>query len=316
MIRFGGGEPKAARKRKLKRGKKKKRSAIPKDLYVALAFAEDSVVLVNWDGNLVWESSSLDEIRERLPQMIQHKVLVGHGLNQCFRLLRYSHPRLNLRDCATYAPYMEERRDPLSVMLLPRDLTELAADVLKRKAETLQEQAQAAMLLYQNARTDWEEDIARIVEQQYLQRQMFEEKQRMEWELRQQQYYYKKSEDLSTSPVSTAQEESSTAWTDHVYSIPQEEDTIESDYHLPQSLLEEDLDIPADSPPEREDSSHPVDSDDWLSLPRRITGFRRLAANESRRTEHPVPDLYKLRTLTESTDEDWLTEVLGDFSMS
>lgn len=114
--------------------------------------------------------SNFQEAAEHLRVYLFSKenlVLIGHGLE---RILYDWHCASEIgwkqqRCTATYPPYMEEHKDPLSVLLLPSSLDDLMQRVLKRNpSPNLLHRAAASMDLYKKAQSYWEEDLANAVE--------------------------------------------------------------------------------------------------------------------------------------------------------
>jgi len=123
---------------------------------------------------------TFEQARETVGAMIKGKILLGHGLEVDLNCLGLSHPWCDVRDTANYAPYMQKVVDPLSVMLLPRDLSTLVPLILRdtfyncpqRPPQGPVEEAQAILALYKHARQDWEAELVRILQQKERQREL------------------------------------------------------------------------------------------------------------------------------------------------
>ena len=108
------------------------------------------------------ESATLtfEECREKVLEILEGKVLVGHALKNDFRSLSISHPWDLTRDTAKYEPFMQTRFD--DGVLWPRKLKDLAKQKLHRdiqdpsKPHSAYEDAVTALDLYRKARRKWE----------------------------------------------------------------------------------------------------------------------------------------------------------------
>jgi RNA exonuclease 4 len=118
----------------------------------------------------------LEDVRVKVSAMIKGRILIGHGLEVDLSALGLVHPWCDVRDTAVHAPYMQEVNDPLTVMLLPRDLQGLAIDVLHRDISDSDGDpvvdAICCLDLYKVARSAWEADLIRLVQQKEKQRGM------------------------------------------------------------------------------------------------------------------------------------------------
>lgn len=93
-------------------------------------------------------------------------ILIGHGLERILRDWNLSLSWKQQRCTATYPPYMEERRDPLSTLLVPAKIEHLMQRVLKRRPSVnLFHLAAATLDLYKKAQNYWEEDLYRLLKQ-------------------------------------------------------------------------------------------------------------------------------------------------------
>ena len=149
------------------------------------------VTLVGWDGDLIFDEFvrpeepvtdyrtfvsgitpedlqnaplSLEICRERLSDLLEGRVLVGHGLKNDMKALGMSHPWYMTRDTAKYEPFMQVRFD--DGILWPRKLKDLAKEKLNRviqvpdKPHSPFEDAATAMDLYRCVRRKWEKAVA------------------------------------------------------------------------------------------------------------------------------------------------------------
>eukprot|EP00522_Entomoneis_paludosa_P009960 CAMPEP_0172459248 /NCGR_PEP_ID=MMETSP1065-20121228/31720_1 /TAXON_ID=265537 /ORGANISM="Amphiprora paludosa, Strain CCMP125" /LENGTH=604 /DNA_ID=CAMNT_0013213863 /DNA_START=175 /DNA_END=1989 /DNA_ORIENTATION=- len=163
------------------------------------------VTLVNWDNQIVLDTfvkvppenvfdyrteltgitaellamtSALrfDTARTKVGNLIRGKILIGHGLEVDLTAMGLSHPWSDVRDTATYAPFMKKVNDPLSVMLLPRGLDELMVHVfnhgLNPDQPSLVREAVGCLDLYKLARSDWENELVHVMQQKEKQRQL------------------------------------------------------------------------------------------------------------------------------------------------
>ena len=107
---------------------------------------------------------SFDKARKMIQKKIVGKILVGHGLEVDLAALGLSHPWCDIRDAATYAPFMMRSS---SQLLLPQDLGDLAATVLQREniMGCPQREAMACLDLYKETRREWEADLIRIAQE-------------------------------------------------------------------------------------------------------------------------------------------------------
>jgi RNA exonuclease 4 len=122
------------------------------------------------------KARKLEDVRAKVSAMIRGRILIGHGLEVDLSALGLMHPWCDVRDTAVHAPYMQEVNDPLTVMLLPRDLQGLARDVLNRNISDSNGgpvmDAICCLDLYKVARSAWEADLIRLVQQKEKQRGM------------------------------------------------------------------------------------------------------------------------------------------------
>lgn len=107
---------------------------------------------------------NLEICRERVLELLEGRILVGHGLKNDLRALGISHPWFRIRDTAKYEPFMRDRFG--DGILWPRKLKELAYERLEKRIQisgephSSYEDAAAAMDLYRSVRRKWEKAIA------------------------------------------------------------------------------------------------------------------------------------------------------------
>ena len=160
------------------------------------------VTLVNWDNEIVVDTfvkvpppitdyrtevtgitadlldrgaCSLDSVRKKVGTLIRGKILIGHGLEVDLAALRLSHPLCDMRDTATYPPFMHQM-DPMTRMLLPRTLEDLMQHALQQPVlpgqPLLVSEATACLSLYKAAREQWERELILLMQQKERQREL------------------------------------------------------------------------------------------------------------------------------------------------
>lgn len=116
----------------------------------------------------------LSEVRRIVTSTLQGKILIGHGLVNDLKVMGINHPWCDIRDTATYAPFMrtiESRSVEEQTALCPRKLRDLVSEKLGKhiqimgKAHSPVEDAIAAMDLYKAVRNEWEMEMMRKVNQ-------------------------------------------------------------------------------------------------------------------------------------------------------
>mmetsp|Transcript_29209 Transcript_29209/g.43036 ORF Transcript_29209/g.43036 Transcript_29209/m.43036 type:complete len:289 (-) Transcript_29209:309-1175(-) len=150
------------------------------------------VTMIDWDGNilldqyvlpqepvtdyrtfvsgiteehLVTSGISFMDCRAKVLNLLENKILVGHGLKNDMQVLQIHHPWYLVRDTAKYEPFMKVRFEEDGV-LWPRKLSELTKCKLQRDIQILGkphsplEDAQAALDLYKRASVKWEKAMA------------------------------------------------------------------------------------------------------------------------------------------------------------
>mmetsp|Transcript_36897 Transcript_36897/g.56660 ORF Transcript_36897/g.56660 Transcript_36897/m.56660 type:complete len:306 (-) Transcript_36897:252-1169(-) len=116
------------------------------------------------------DAISFRECKAAVQNILKGKILIGHGLVNDLAALKISHPWCDMRDTATYSPYMRMTKDVNSQMSLkPRKLRDLTWEKLGRqiqvqgKPHSSVEDAIAALDLYKAARNDWEGQLQKKV---------------------------------------------------------------------------------------------------------------------------------------------------------
>eukprot|EP00602_Paraphysomonas_sp_CaronLab_P001562 CAMPEP_0185031748 /NCGR_PEP_ID=MMETSP1103-20130426/19369_1 /TAXON_ID=36769 /ORGANISM="Paraphysomonas bandaiensis, Strain Caron Lab Isolate" /LENGTH=237 /DNA_ID=CAMNT_0027567371 /DNA_START=19 /DNA_END=729 /DNA_ORIENTATION=+ len=101
---------------------------------------------------------TLEECMQQVAALIHGKILVGHALHNDLDVLMLSHHRSQIRDTATYAPYMRAHGKAGGKMR-PRSLRDLSKQFL---GLTIQDgehdpgiDAKSAMMLYRLKRDEW-----------------------------------------------------------------------------------------------------------------------------------------------------------------
>ena len=112
---------------------------------------------------------SFDEAQSQVTNLIQDKILVGHGLKNDFKVLGISHPWYLTRDTAKYEPFCKvpgpNDYNPTNAQFIPKKLKVLAKDKLgmiiqeEGKCHCPVEDAVAALELYKKHSGKWEKVI-------------------------------------------------------------------------------------------------------------------------------------------------------------
>lgn len=155
--------------------------------------------IINWDNELVFdtyvkvektvtdyrtfvsgirqediESESaltLEEAQYQAFKILKGKILIGHGLENDLKVIGICHPWCDIRDTATYQPYMRQAivGKGETPMFRPRRLRDLAWETLGKQIQVMGvahspiEDAIASMDLYKVVRTHWEVSIMKQV---------------------------------------------------------------------------------------------------------------------------------------------------------
>jgi len=109
------------------------------------------------------KAMDLHAVRIAVQNIIRGKILIGHALENDLKALNLKHPWCDIRDTATYAPYMREQVDSNNRRaMFPRRLKDLAWNELGKKIQVLGdahssiEDGIAALELYKAVRPQWE----------------------------------------------------------------------------------------------------------------------------------------------------------------
>ena len=162
------------------------------------------VTLVNWDNQVVLDqfvqvpeamamqecppgitpedlssprSWPFEQARTFVAKHLKGKILIGHGLEVDLSALGLVHPNSDVRDTATYAPFMVRSGSTSENHIglwLPQDLGALSQTHLQRtvNAGSPVEEAVACLDLYKAARAEWEADLVRVAQQKEHRRQL------------------------------------------------------------------------------------------------------------------------------------------------
>merc|ERR1712241_572154 len=113
---------------------------------------------------------TLEEVRYVASQILRGKILIGHGLENDLTVIGLNHPICDIRDTATYNPYMQIiSRCEGAQVYRPRKLKDLTWEILGAKIQVIGtshspvEDAMATMELYKAARVDWEMHMTKQV---------------------------------------------------------------------------------------------------------------------------------------------------------
>mmetsp|Transcript_24644 Transcript_24644/g.47217 ORF Transcript_24644/g.47217 Transcript_24644/m.47217 type:complete len:331 (+) Transcript_24644:3-995(+) len=159
------------------------------------------VSVVNWDGETIYDTHvqvvekvtdyrtfvsgiteedllsdnavTFDEAQTKVLELLEDKILVGHGLRNDFKVLGISHPWYATRDTAKYEPFMKTLDAPIfsdpshpnGTTLVAKKLKVLAKDKLgmmiqeEGKPHSPVEDAVAALELYKKHRGKWEKAV-------------------------------------------------------------------------------------------------------------------------------------------------------------
>lgn len=102
------------------------------------------------------------ECRGKVAQLLKGKILVGHALKNDLHALLITHPKEDIRDTATYKPFQRLGGNKWR----PRKLRDLVLEHVdmtiqaKGQAHDSTIDAQATMLLFRSARTEWEAELS------------------------------------------------------------------------------------------------------------------------------------------------------------
>jgi len=107
---------------------------------------------------------TLNEVQNAASKILRGKILIGHGLENDLKVIGINHPWCDVRDTATYEPYMRltSLKKGEQPVLRPRKLRDLAWETLGTQIQVMGqshspiEDAMATMDLYKAARKYWE----------------------------------------------------------------------------------------------------------------------------------------------------------------
>jgi len=134
-------------------------------------------------------AGTLEDVRPRVQELLQDKILVGHALKNDLKALGIHHPWYNTRDTAKYEPFMQVRFD--DGILWPRKLKDLVQEKCDREIQVSGrphspiEDASAALDLYRSVRVKWESVIT--YKMQKTQQILLQQQQQKELQQQQQQ---------------------------------------------------------------------------------------------------------------------------------
>lgn len=112
----------------------------------------------------------LEDVRNIVCRTLSGKILIGHALENDLKALQITHPWHDIRDSASYPPFMKEitalgDKSSTEPVLRPRKLKELVQNKLGREIQDLGrahdpvEDARAALQLYKSERLAWEKHL-------------------------------------------------------------------------------------------------------------------------------------------------------------
>jgi RNA exonuclease 4 len=128
------------------------------------------------------QAMSFAQVRATVERIITGKILIGHYVEANLAALGLSHPWCDVRDTASFAPFLVEAEDPVSGqrVLQPRTLTDLASTILKRELPEPRVRTRplddciACLDLYKAYRCEWEQDLVKRAQQNDVQQQFRE----------------------------------------------------------------------------------------------------------------------------------------------
>lgn len=138
------------------------------DTFVKVAHVTDyrtfvsGITAEDLEGSRVME---LADVRNFVRNTLSGKILIGHALENDLKALNITHPWHDIRDSATYAPFMREIQADEKKLLRPRKLKELVQNNLGREIQELGkshdpiEDARSALQLYKSERMAWEKAV-------------------------------------------------------------------------------------------------------------------------------------------------------------
>ena len=63
-----------------------------------------------------------EEVKEKIAELLRDKIIVGHALNNDFKVLEHSHPQHLIRDTAKYPPFTKDGKSARSLKNLSKDI--------------------------------------------------------------------------------------------------------------------------------------------------------------------------------------------------
>mmetsp|Transcript_7483 Transcript_7483/g.10739 ORF Transcript_7483/g.10739 Transcript_7483/m.10739 type:complete len:489 (-) Transcript_7483:234-1700(-) len=112
---------------------------------------------------------SLARVQILASNILNGKILIGHGLENDLKVMGIQHPMSDIRDTALYTPFMRKiERENDETIHCPRRLKELVKEKLGKKiqvegkAHSPVEDAIAAMDLYKSNRNNWEMHLIQV----------------------------------------------------------------------------------------------------------------------------------------------------------
>ena len=103
---------------------------------------------------------SLAEVQEKVCEIIQGRIVVGHDLKHDFKALVLNHPRRDLRDTAVYAKFrsLVQGKAPSLKMLADQYF---GLEEFQKTVHSSVQDAQVAMLIYRKFRDEWEASFSK-----------------------------------------------------------------------------------------------------------------------------------------------------------
>jgi len=113
----------------------------------------------------------IEQVRLAATSILSGKILIGHGLETDLKVIGISHPWCDVRDTATYEPFMREVTSEGKKINVPRKLKDLTWEFAGKEIQTIGmahcpiEDALAPMELYKTVRAEWEAHLSKQVNQ-------------------------------------------------------------------------------------------------------------------------------------------------------
>ena len=151
------------------------------------------------------QAEPFHQVRAGVQELLNGRILVGHGLQNDLKCLDINHPWNMIRDTAAYEPFMKGFRGTLA----PRKLKDLTKERIGREIQAFGvahspiEDAVAALDLYKSHRPRWEaciqaklREVQRQLRQQYRQQQHVMRLQQMHEHQQYHEYNYVRQQQL------------------------------------------------------------------------------------------------------------------------